>query len=145
MERDFSLTYVNAEGKTKRIKLDHTVFDAGKPHDVDCLIHMCIVQDEKTKAKDSKKGVEATLQVALEGTDNCEFGVWTNGDEFHFLQKKTDVERDAANLGEDYEVFMAITETVGKDRRGVPIYKRDEDGSELLYDDKKEVLFSSIC
>jgi len=90
MERDFSLAYVNAEGKSKRIKLDLAVFETGKPHDADGLIRMCIVQDEKTKAKDSKKGVEATLQVALEGTDNCEFGVWTNGDEFHFLQKTID-------------------------------------------------------
>ena len=48
---------------------------------------MYIVQDEKIKAKDSKKGVEANLQIALEGTVNCEFGLWTNGDEFHFLQK----------------------------------------------------------
>lgn len=90
MERDFSLAYVNSEGKTKRIKIDLAVFEAGKPHDADGLIRMCIVQDEKTKAKDSKKGVEATLQVALEGTDNCEFGLWTNGDEFHFLQKTID-------------------------------------------------------
>jgi len=90
MERDFSLAYVNAEGKTKRIKIDLAVFETGKAHDSDCLIRMCIVQDEKTKAKDSKKGVEATLQVALEGTENCEFGVWTNGDEFHFLQKTID-------------------------------------------------------
>jgi type I restriction enzyme M protein len=57
-----------------------------------------------------------------------------------FLQKKTQTEREAAVNGEDYEVFMAIVETVGKDRRGVPIYKRDEDGAELLFDDKKEVL-----
>lgn len=90
MERDFSLAYVNAEGKTKRIKLDLAVFETGKAHDDDCLIRMCIVQDEKIKAKDSKKGVEATLQVALEGIENCEFGVWTNGDEFHFLQKTID-------------------------------------------------------
>ncbi len=62
-----------------------------------------------------------------------------------FLQKKTSAERDAAVNGEDYEVFMAIAETVGKDRRGVPIYKRDEDGAELLFDDLKEVLiFDSL-
>lgn len=58
-----------------------------------------------------------------------------------FLQKKTSAERDAAVNGEDYDVFMAITEKVGKDRRGVPIYMRDEDGAELLFDEKKEVLF----
>ena len=29
---------------------------------------------------------------------------------------------------------MAIVDKVGKDRRGVPIYKRDEDGAEMLFD-----------
>ncbi|HNX88782.1 MAG TPA: N-6 DNA methylase, partial [Paludibacteraceae bacterium] len=57
-----------------------------------------------------------------------------------FLQKKTQAERDAAINGEDYEVFMAIAEAVGKDRRGVPVYKRDEDGAELLFDELKQVL-----
>ena len=35
---------------------------------------------------------------------------------------------------------MAIVEAVGKDRRGVPVYKRDEDGAELLFDELKQVL-----
>lgn len=39
---------------------------------------------------------------------------------------------------EDYDVFMAIVDKVGKDRRGVPIYRRDDDGAELLFDDIKE-------
>lgn len=90
MERDFSLTYVDYEGKNKRMKIDLAIFEAGKPHDTDGLIRMCIVQDDKIKAKDSKKGVEATLQVALQGIENCDFGLWTNGDEFHFLQKEID-------------------------------------------------------
>lgn len=34
---------------------------------------------------------------------------------------------------EDYDVFMAIVEQVGKDRRGVPVYVRDDDGAEILY------------
>jgi type I restriction enzyme M protein len=32
----------------------------------------------------------------------------------------------------DYDVFMAIAEKVGKDRRGVPVYERDEDGAEII-------------
>ena len=47
-----------------------------------------------------------------------------------FLQKKTNVEMAQK---EDYDVFMAIAEKVGKDRRGNPIYKRDDDGAEILY------------
>ena len=34
---------------------------------------------------------------------------------------------------EDYEVFMAIAEKLGKDRRGNPIHLRDDDGAEILY------------
>ncbi len=90
MERDFNFSYTDFEGKTKRTKIDLAVFDAGKPHDADGLIRICIVNDDKTKSKDSKKGVEATLQAILEFSDNCEFGLWTNGDEFHFLQSEMD-------------------------------------------------------
>ncbi len=35
---------------------------------------------------------------------------------------------------------MAIVEKVGKDRRGVPIYERDDDGAELLFDHIKQNL-----
>ena len=34
---------------------------------------------------------------------------------------------------DDYDVFMAIVEKVGKDRRGERIYKKDDDGAELLF------------
>ena len=51
-----------------------------------------------------------------------------------FLQKKTSAERNVPFDKEDYDVFMAIVEKVGKDRRGEPIFKRDEDGAEMLYD-----------
>ncbi len=90
MERDFTFAYIDLEGKNKRMKIDLAVFEAGRPHDADGLIRICIVQDDKTKSKDSKKGVESTLQEALEASENCDFGLWTNGDEFHFLQKETD-------------------------------------------------------
>lgn len=90
MERDFNITYVNDDGKNKRMKIDLVLFEAGKPHNSDNLIRICIVQDEKTKDRDDKKGVESTLEAALAATNNCEFGVWTNGEVFHFLQKYTD-------------------------------------------------------
>lgn len=57
-----------------------------------------------------------------------------------FLQKKTEAEENLDYTKEDYDVFMAIVEKVGKDRRGVPIYKRDEDGAELLFDKMKQWL-----
>src|SRR5690554_1020582 len=90
MERDFSVSYINSDGKTKRTKIDLAVFEAGKPHDSDGLIRICIVQGEKTRSKDAKKGVEATLQIILESIDHCEFGLWTNGEELHFLQRGID-------------------------------------------------------
>ncbi len=57
-----------------------------------------------------------------------------------FLQKKTAEEKLIAVADENYDVFMAIVEAVGKDRRGVPVYVRDEDGAELLFNHKKEWL-----
>ncbi len=57
-----------------------------------------------------------------------------------FLQKKTDEERLVPIEQEDYDVFMAIVEKVGKDRRGVPIYERDDDGAEILFPHIKQTL-----
>jgi type I restriction enzyme M protein len=58
-----------------------------------------------------------------------------------FLQKKTENERQLARVkSEDYNVFMAIAENLGKDRRGSPIYIRDEDGAEVLYEVEKKYL-----
>jgi len=90
MERDYMLSYEDKDdGKKKRMKIDLAVFEASKPHDADFIIRVCIVQDNKTKVKDSKKGIVA-LENALEYLPDCEFGVWTNGDVFHFLQKECD-------------------------------------------------------
>lgn len=57
-----------------------------------------------------------------------------------FLQKKTEKEKLVDIENEDYDVFMAIVEKVGKDRRGVPIYVRDDDGAELLFPHTKKWL-----
>ena len=57
-----------------------------------------------------------------------------------FLQKKTAEELLVPLDKEDYDVFMAIVEQVGKDRRGVPIYKKDEDGAEILFAHEKKWL-----
>lgn len=57
-----------------------------------------------------------------------------------FLQKKTAEEFLIDPEQENYDVFMAIAESVGKDRRGVPMYERDDDGAELLFDNRKRWL-----
>lgn len=59
-----------------------------------------------------------------------------------FLRRKSQTERDAEALGHraDYDVFMAIAETVGHDRRGNELFVRDDDGAELIYAMEREVL-----
>ncbi len=57
-----------------------------------------------------------------------------------FLQKKTSEEALVPIEEEDYDVFMAIVEKVGKDRRGNPIYKKDEDGADILFEHQKQWL-----
>lgn len=57
-----------------------------------------------------------------------------------FLQKKTDDEMLVPFEDEDYDVFMAIVEQVGKDRRGVPVYEKDDDGAEILFEHYKKWL-----
>lgn len=57
-----------------------------------------------------------------------------------FLQKKTDDEMLVPIEDEDYDVFMAIVEQVGKDRRGVPVYEKDDDGAEILFEHYKKWL-----
>ncbi len=52
-----------------------------------------------------------------------------------FLQKKSDEEKLLSKIQPlKYNVFMAIAEKVGKDRRGNPIYVRDDDGMELVFE-----------
>ncbi len=55
-----------------------------------------------------------------------------------FLQKKTALERLVDPNSEMYDVFMAIAEKVGKDRRGNVIYEKDDDGADILFVEKKE-------
>ncbi len=54
-----------------------------------------------------------------------------------FLKRKTQREiqaEDLAGVPIEYQVFMAVAEKVGFDRRGAPLYKRSPDGEELLED-----------
>ena len=91
MARDFSLTgYDPNTEKNKKQKVDLVVFESGKPHEQGHIIRLCVVHDEKIKETDPKKGVENSLQTVLSITESCEFGLWTNGKVYHFLQKETD-------------------------------------------------------
>ena len=51
------------------------------------------------------------------------------------LQKKTRAQKDAEEknrLIADYNIFMAMVEKVGHDKRGNPLFKRDKEGNEIL-------------
>ncbi|MFN3489625.1 MAG: methylation-associated defense system DNA methyltransferase MAD2 [Emticicia sp.] len=86
MERDFKIEGIDENDKKVKVKADLAIFKADTEHKQENIIRICIVQDEKIKENDLKKGVVATLQNVLEATE-CEFGLWTNGPHAHFLQR----------------------------------------------------------
>lgn len=59
-----------------------------------------------------------------------------------FLQKKTQEQKDAeakSGVMADYNIFMAMVEKIGHDKRGNPIFKRDEKGNEILVPDTSAI------
>ena len=108
MERDFQLIYTDPDtGKNKKQKIELAIFEKGKSHEEqDHIIRIAIVQDEKTKENDKKKGVTITLENALACADNCEFGLWTNGTDIKYLQREDD------EIGFDY-VFSDLSDFPG--------------------------------
>jgi len=58
------------------------------------------------------------------------------------LQKKTDEQKrkeEASGTMPDYNIFMAMVEKVGHDKRGNPLFKRDKEGYELLVPDTDDL------
>ncbi len=58
------------------------------------------------------------------------------------LQKKQQAQKDVEEKSgamADYNIFMAMVEKVGHDKRGNPIFKRDKDGNEILVPDTNSV------
>jgi type I restriction enzyme M protein len=108
MERDFKIEYTDPDtGKSKKQKVELVVFEKGKPHEQEHVIRICIVQDDKVKDNDKKKGVKITLENAMGAVESCEFGLWANGSSYHFLQKEDDA------LGYDYE-FIDLSDFPGE-------------------------------
>ncbi len=59
-----------------------------------------------------------------------------------FLQKKTQEQKDMEEKSgqmTDYNIFMAMVEKIGHDKRGNPIFKRDEEGNEILIPDTEHL------
>ncbi|WP_192347901.1 class I SAM-dependent DNA methyltransferase [Algoriphagus sp. Y33] len=108
MERDFAIQYTDPDsGKPKRQKVELVIFEKGKPHEQDFIIRICVVQDDKVKDTDKKKGVKPTLENAMGAVESCEFGLWANGSSYHYLQKEDDA------MGFDYE-FVDLSDFPGE-------------------------------
>jgi len=59
-----------------------------------------------------------------------------------FLRKKTPQEiheEERSGRMADYPIFMAMVDRVGHDKRGYTLYKRDEQGNEILVPDVEVV------
>jgi type I restriction enzyme M protein len=57
--------------------------------------------------------------------------------------KKTEKEKskeDKSGQMADYNIFMAMVERVGHDKRGNPIFKRDKQGNEILVPENKDTI-----
>lgn len=108
MERDFAIQYTDPDtGKPKKQKVELAVFEKGKPHEQDFIIRICVVQDDKVKDSDKKKGVKPTLENAMGAVESCEFGLWANGSSYHYLQKEDDA------MDFDYE-FVDLSDFPGE-------------------------------
>lgn len=58
------------------------------------------------------------------------------------LQKKTDEQKaqeEESGVMADYNIFMAMVEKIGHDKRGNPIFKRDLEGNEVLVADPSAI------
>ena len=110
MARDFTVTGVDAEtGKKWKRRIELAVFEPGTGHEQENIVRLCIVNDEKTKPNDKKKGWQV-LQDALSVAENCKFGLWSNGTVFSFFHKKTNSIGDA--IFEELADFPGAGETL---------------------------------
>ncbi|WP_242157333.1 methylation-associated defense system DNA methyltransferase MAD2 [Aestuariivivens sediminis] len=140
MERDYKIVYIDPDtGKTKRQKVELVIFQNDKPHEQEYIIRICVVHDNKVKEKDTKKGLVATLENAMGAVESCEFGLWTNGVSYHFLQKEEDAFgidytfsdlSDFPGQGETLEDIDRIDRSSGRVAAGdslVKVFKRSHD------------------
>lgn len=64
------------------------------------------------------------------------------------LQKKTELEKQKEikeHSIEDYNIFMAMVEKVGQDRRGTPLFKKDDEGNDILVPDLDNIIFEELA
>ena len=92
MEADFK---VRVGGKSR--KLDIAIFHAGKPHTAENLSRVVFCQPEPKLSKNGVARIRdyeqadkdlAAIKDVMEELPACRYGLWTNGLEFFFLEKK---------------------------------------------------------
>lgn len=89
--RDVNIVFVDPDtGKNKKQKIEVVVYNDGSKQNQEDIIRIAAIQDEKVKENDKKKGVTIALENALAALDNCDFGLWTNGNDLKYLQKEDD-------------------------------------------------------
>lgn len=109
MERDYKFSYEDEDGHRKRCTVDLAIFRSGMSHDRENLVRLCLVFDNKVGSDHKSKGVVATLHTALLAGE-CDFGLWTNGEELHFCQY---VEDYVGNVDvDDISDFPGANETI---------------------------------
>lgn len=104
MQSDFS---VRVNGKRK--KIDIAIFHAGKPKEQDNISRVVICRPEPKVGQagirirdydQAQKDLEE-LEDVMEVLDECKFGLWTNGLELFFLEKKdSDFQTDFEQIGD---------------------------------------------
>ncbi len=108
MERDVTINYIDPDtNRNRRQRINLAIYNKGKKHTQEEIIRIAIVQADRVKETDRKKGVLPTLENAMAASENCEFGLWTNGTDIKFLQKEDDA------IGFDY-VFSDLSDFPGE-------------------------------
>lgn len=90
LARDIKVVGFNDLDKKVTQKVNLVVYEKDMEHIQDNIIRLCIVQPDKTKENDRKKGVKVTLENAMASCERGEFGLWTNGTIYHFLHREED-------------------------------------------------------
>lgn len=48
------------------------------------------------------------------------------------------------HIPDNYKIFMAVSEAVGHDRRGLPLYKKDASGNDLLDENGNQIIWNDL-
>ncbi len=107
MKRDVNIEYIDPDtGRNKKQKVNLVIYENGKEKIQKNIIRVAIVQGSKVKETDKRNGVLPTLENAMGALENCEFGLWTNGNDIKYLQKEVD------DLGM-YDEFVDLSDIPG--------------------------------